>query len=163
MAKLTLRPATLPDAPRLAQLLHQSVHAISPRDYSPAQLSAWSPAPMDTAKMRARLADGRMVWVAETALFIAGFIELEPSEDQSVGHIDCFYRTPEAAGQGVGQALYAALETRARKNGLGTLDVEASEPARRFFLHQGFKVTARQDLIRAGVPLHNFKMRKAIR
>jgi putative acetyltransferase len=37
------------DAPALARLFHDTVHAIAARDYTPDQLRAWSPAVPDAA------------------------------------------------------------------------------------------------------------------
>ncbi|MGH1367744.1 MAG: GNAT family N-acetyltransferase [Maritimibacter sp.] len=159
MASVTLRLAAPSDARGLAQLMHGAIHAISDCDYTKAQRDAWSPAPMPAANMAGRLTDGRTVWVAETAepTDPLGFIELE-----ATGHIDCFYLTPSAQGTGVATLLFAALEAQARARGLGTLTVDASTVAKRFFLKRGFLVIEKQTLKRAGITLHNFKMQKTL-
>ncbi|WP_135506057.1 GNAT family N-acetyltransferase [Roseovarius aestuariivivens] len=144
------------DAAALSRILHDAVHGLGMRDYTPAQLAAWSPTPQPPAQFAARLGDGRAVFVAEdAALAPCAFIELLPS-----GQIDRFYCAPGHAGIGVAAALYDHLETEARRRGLDRLTVDASAMARRFFLRQGFTELARQEVERAGVTLYNFAMAK---
>lgn len=83
--------------------------------------------------------------------------DLEPD-----GHIDHLYCRPDAAGTGVTAALYQALEAAARARGIARLHTEASEPARRFFLKQGFTVVSRNDFEVAGVAIHNWRMEKRL-
>ena len=45
------------DAPALAALFHASVREIGIRDYTAAQVAAWSPAPFDPAILIARAAE----------------------------------------------------------------------------------------------------------
>jgi putative acetyltransferase len=154
----TIRLFRPSDATALAQIFHRAVHEIASAHYSPDQCAAWSPAPRRAENWARHAADGRMVFVACDAQDKPlGFIELEAD-----GHIDCFYCHPEAAGTGVGAALYAALEAEARTRGLARLYVEASEPARRFFDKAGFSVLRRREFERRGVQLYNFAMEKPL-
>ncbi|WP_298492582.1 GNAT family N-acetyltransferase [uncultured Maritimibacter sp.] len=140
------------DAGALAQIFHAAVHETAALFYSPEQCAVWSPAP-DVAKFSDREADGRSVWVAEGAVGVTGFIELEPD-----GHIDCFYVHP----RGAGRALLAMLIAAAREAGLSRLHVEASEVARPFFAREGFVTGERRDFVRSGVALHNWAMSKTL-
>jgi putative acetyltransferase len=88
---------------------------------------------------------------------VVAFTDLEPD-----GHIDRLFCAPEAAGRGVASRLYDAIETAAREQGLERLFTEASELARRFFERKGFTVLERQDMILRGVPIHNYRMAKAL-
>ncbi|HBZ44905.1 MAG TPA: GNAT family N-acetyltransferase [Maritimibacter sp.] len=136
------------DALALAEVFHHAVHVTAARDYGPSQLDAWSSAPLPD-RFADREADGRIVWVAEDAARVVGFIELEPN-----GHIDCFYCHP----RGAGTALYDALEAGAR--GMEQLFVDASKTARPFFERRGFEVIEAQNVDRGGVTLMNFRMEK---
>ncbi|OYY91680.1 MAG: GNAT family N-acetyltransferase [Sphingomonas sp. 28-66-16] len=144
------------DAPALAALFHAAVHRLAARDYTPHQRGAWSPAAPDPARYLARAADGRRLLVAvdddDTPL---AYGDLERD-----GHIDHFYCHPDHAGTGLTIALYDALERIARDEAIAMLYVEASEPARRFFLRRGFVEEARRDFDIAGVPIHNYRMTK---
>lgn len=142
------------DAAVLAEILHAAVHEIGGRDYTAAQLAAWSPAPLSAESFHSRVSDGRSVFVAVSAADVPrAFIELERD-----GHIDCFYCHPEVAGTGVGRLLFAHLKTAAIAARIPRLYVEASEAARRFLLREGFHVIARRDFERGGVEIHNYDM-----
>jgi putative acetyltransferase len=146
------------DAPALAALFHAAVHDIASHHYSQAQVNAWAPEVPDPARFLARAADGRTLLVAvDEGDAPLAYGDLEPD-----GHIDHLFCRPDAAGTGVAASLYAALEAAARAGGIARLHVEASEPARRFFLKRGFVVAARRDFELAGVPIHNFAMEKRL-
>ena len=154
---LRIRPFEARDAGDWGRIFHAAVHAVGARFYSPEQCAAWSPDVPPVDRVLAHV-DGLQVWVAvDGADRVQGFIELEPD-----GHIDCFYLAPDVAGSGVGAALYAQLEATARVAGISRLYVEASEPARRFFLRHGFQEDARRDFDMRGVRMHNFAMSKAL-
>ena len=155
---MEIRPFRPEDAEHLPGLMHAAIHTLAARAYSPAQLAAWSPAPMPADTFLARARDGRDIFVAtDDKGQPLGFIELEPS-----GHVDCFYCAPDAAGQGIGAALYAALERAAIARALPELHVDASEIARGFFLRRGFCQIARNTIRRHGTILHNYTMTKTL-
>jgi putative acetyltransferase len=88
---------------------------------------------------------------------VVAFTDLEAD-----GHIDRLFCAPEAAGHGIASRLYDTLEAAAREQGIGRLYVEASELARPVFEHKGFTVLERQDNMLRGVPVHNYRMAKAL-
>ena len=100
------------------------------------------------------MADGRRCWVAvDDQDRVTAFVDLEPD-----GHIDVLFADPAVAGRGVTGALLDVLEQAARESGLSRLYVEASEPARRFFLKRGYSVVRRRDFEIGGVAIHNYAM-----
>jgi putative acetyltransferase len=152
-----IRPFQPADAPALAALFHASVRQGGSRDYSAAQVAAWSPAPPDPAKYICQ-ATGRVFLVAvNEAAEPVGYGVLEPT-----GHIDHLYCRPDVIGTGIGEALYAELENAARKSGMRLLFTEASEAARRLFARRGFIVERRNDFIINGVAIHNYRMSKPL-
>ena len=154
---MLIRPFEPADAEALAALFHASVHQVGIRHYSARQVAAWSPARPDAGRYRRRV-EGRTVLVAvDDGGVVAGYGDLEPD-----GHIDHLYCRPDVVGTGVGSALCAALEQVARDAGIAILFVEASEGARPVFERAGFRLDARKDFIIAGVPIHNYRMSKAI-
>jgi putative acetyltransferase len=155
---MKIRPFRPDDAPALAALFHAAVHGIARAHYSQAQVNAWAPEVPDPARFRARGADGRLLLVAVDA----GDAPLAYGDVEADGHIDHLFCRPDAAGTGVTASLYAALEAAARGRGIGRLYTEASEPARRFFLKQGFVVVARNDFDLGGVAIHNMRMEKRL-
>jgi GNAT superfamily N-acetyltransferase len=54
------------------------------------------------------------------------------------GEITLNYVSPDARFRGVGSALLAALEHRARERGNETCELESTETARRFYLARGY-------------------------
>ena len=156
---MNIRPYGPADAPLLSELYRRSVRELGPRHYTPEQVEAWASLTPSTERLEALVADGRTrLLAADLADRPVAFADLEPD-----GHIAFFYCAPEAAGRGAAAALYAALESAARAQGLARLHAEASEAARRFFARQGFNVIARRDFEAAGVPIHNYAVEKHLR
>jgi putative acetyltransferase len=73
------------DYVEIADLFHDSIHAIPASIYSEEELEAWSPTPPDYDHWKERLAR-KQPFLAVKDKIIVGFIELE-----SDGHIDCLY------------------------------------------------------------------------
>lgn len=146
------------DAEPLGRLFHRAVREGAAAHYDADQRAAWSPAPPDGAGWTARLAEAETV-VAEQAGEIVGFMSLVVTS----GYLDLAYVAPEVMGGGVADALYAVLETRARCAGPGHMTSDASELARPFFERHGWQVIARQEIVRGGVTMHNYRMEKTLR
>jgi putative acetyltransferase len=146
------------DAPELARIFYAAVHQVAGLHYSPEQLNAWAPAVPSSERFLERGADGRILLVAaddSDRPFAYGDLEKN-------GHIDHLYCRPDVAGTGVASALYDHLEAAARDRGIVRLYVEASEPARRFFLRKSFVVLRRRDFTLGDVAIHNFAMEKRL-
>ena len=153
-----IRPFRPADAPQLARIFHAAVHQVAALHYSREQVEAWAPGVPEPEGFLERGADGRILLVAaDEADAPLAYGDLEPD-----GHIDHLYCRPDVAGTGVAAALYDRLEAAARDQGIGRLFVEASEPARRFFLRRGFAVIERRDVDLGGVAIHNFAMEKVL-
>lgn len=146
------------DALALAEIFFSSVREIGGRHYSAEQVAAWAPGLPDPHAYTRRAGDGRtlLVAVGEDGRPVA-YGDLEAD-----GHIDHLFCAPEWAGRGVAAQLYEALERAARTAGIDRIFVEASEPARRFFLKQGFEPASRNDFTLNGVEIHNYRMRKTL-
>lgn len=155
---VTIRTYEPRDAADVADVFFRSVRQVAISDYTPAQVSAWAPEPRTPEWAHQWAGDGRLVLLAtdENDRAVA-FIDLEPD-----GHIDRLFCAPEAAGQGIASRLYEAMEAAARQQQISRLYTEASELARRFFARKGFVVLERQDMVIRGVPIHNYKMAKAL-
>lgn len=156
--KVTVRAYEPRDAAGVADVFYRSVREVALSDYTADQVKAWVPRRWDAEREHQRSGDGRLVLVAaDEAGHVVAFIDLEPD-----GHIDRLYCAPEAAGRGIASQLYDGIETAAREQGIGRLFTEASELARHFFERKGFLVLERQDMILGGVPIHNYRMAKAL-
>lgn len=153
-----IRPFRADDAPALAVIFHAAVHEIARNHYSEDQVRAWSPEVPDTGRIAAWVDDGRLLLVAVDA----DDVPLAFGDLEADGHIDRLFCRPDRAGTGITALLYRALEEAAVGQSIGLLYVEASEPARRFFLRMGFTVAHRRDFEIGGVPIHNFRMEKRL-
>ncbi|UTW03982.1 GNAT family N-acetyltransferase [Amphritea atlantica] len=141
-------------AKEIADLFHQSVHAISPLLYSSEQKEAWAPTPVDYERWSERL-NAKKPFIALIEGRIAGFIELDDD-----GHIDCTYTHPDFQRRGVASGLYERLLNEARAKNIMRLHVEASLVAKSFFEHRGFTTVKKNEVQRNGVTLVNFSMEK---
>lgn len=144
-------------AREIAELFHQSVHAIAPWIYSPEQKEAWASSPVDYERWAERL-KRKQPLLALIDGRVAGFMELDAD-----GHIDCAYTHPDFQRRGVASALYAQLLAQARARNLTRLHVEASLVARPFFERRGFTVLRKNEVQRQGVILVNFLMEKTLK
>lgn len=156
--RMHIRPFRPEDAPALARIFYAAVHQIGGVHYSVEQLNAWAPALPNPDRFLEQAADGRILLVAaDDHDRPLAYGDLEKN-----GHIDQLYCRPDFAGKGVVSALYDQLEAAARDGGIGRLHVEASEPARRFFLRKSFVVLRRREFTVGNVVIHNFAMEKVL-
>lgn len=141
-------------AKEVADLFHQSVHAIDPSVYSPELKEAWAPTPVNYERWSERLNE-KKPFIAVIENRVAGFIELDAD-----GHIDCTYTHPDFQGNGVASTLYKHLLEEAKSRSIERLYVEASLIAKPFFEHRGFSVVKKNEIQKNGVSLINFSMEK---
>ena len=154
---MIIREAVPGDVPQIVRIFFETIHRVNTRDYTAAQVAAWAPAVPDAEAWAARKLPTRTTFVADDDGVIAGFGELEPS-----GHIDCFYCRHDYQRRGVGSAILARIEERARSLGAARLFAEVSITAHPFFEARGFSVVRQQTVVRRGVELTNFVMDKPL-
>ena len=139
-------------AREIADVFHQSVHAIDDSVYSAKQKQAWAPSPVDYQRWAERL-NVKKLFIALIDNRVAGFIELDDD-----GHIDCTYTHPDFQGQGVASALYELVLKESQDRDIRRLYVEASLVAKPFFERRGFNTVKKNLVQRNGVRLVNFSM-----
>ena len=144
------------DTAQVARLFHDTVRRINIQDYSPQQVTAWSPDDLYFRDWH-RVCSTRFTVVAEQKSKIIGFGELEAD-----GQIDCFYVHCLHQRQGVGARLYLAIEQKARDLNLTRLSVAASITAKPFFLSRGFEAIAEQQVSCRGENFTNYLMDKEL-
>ncbi len=145
------------DGPAARAVFHAAVHDGAAAHYSAAERAAWAPGPDMPADWETRLLAGTCLIAQDRLGRVTGFMTL--ADD---GFLDYAYVLPRVMGKGVAGALYDALEQRARRAGIPTLSTEASHLAQRFLARRGWRVIARQSVIRNGVALTNFRMEKRL-
>jgi len=153
---ITVRPLARSDSDAAAGIFFRAIQTGTRDAYTQAQRDAWSgPAP-DPEKWRERFLDLEG-FVVEAGGGVVGFMTLD-----AAGHIDLAFVSPDQAGRGVGAALYAAVEARARTLGVDRLTTHASLVARPFFERFGWRVDQEQAVDLRGQTLTNFRMSKRL-
>lgn len=146
VVEVSIRPATVEDAPSIAQ-----VHAASWREAYAGVISAEYLAGLDvdakTEQWRDVLAHlprpDAALWVAHGAERVVGFAHLAPSRDEdadrSTMEIHAIYLEPRAWGQGVARELLRTVLAAVPAESTVTLWVlAANERARHFYRRNGF-------------------------
>lgn len=137
---------------RLWELFFHSVRQVAIRNYSAKQVAAWAPDTLDETHWRVRI-ENNNPYVCEIDGQIVGFADLQPS-----GYIDHFFVDYRHQRQGVAKALFATIETEAKRQNLAELWANVSITARPFFESRGFVVVAAQQVSVRGETLQNFRM-----
>lgn len=149
---MRIRRYSVSDASAVHALFLDSVWHLCNSDYSLPELAAWAPRDMDAAVWAERFADQYSI-VAEDGMYgMIGF----GSADIMKGYVDMLYVASSAAGHGVGKTLLKALEARMEP----PFTVHASATAMPFFASQGYSVVRANTVVRSGVGIRNFLMRK---
>ncbi|MBE5037072.1 GNAT family N-acetyltransferase [Subdoligranulum sp. DSM 109015] len=147
---MLLRPYRTEDCPALTKLFYQTVHTVNAKDYTPPQLDAWADGHPDLAAWDRSLS-AHLSLVAVCDGVIAGFADMAPD-----GYLDRLYVHRDFQRQGIATALCDALEQAVP----GPYETHASITARPFFEQRGYRVVRQQQVLRKGIMLTNYVMRK---
>ena len=153
---IAIRPLSSADSDAIAQIFFDAVHLGTRQLYDCGQRQAWAgdaPDP-DGWRQKLKVLTG---FVAEVDGMAAGFMTIDET-----GLIDFAFVAPFAARKGVGRALYEAVEDKARSLDATNLTTHASKAAKPFFMRHGWSVEKEQTVVRNGVKLTNFRMRKSL-
>lgn len=142
------------DCPLMAKLFHDTVHTVNARDYTQAQLDAWSPGTVDLEAWNRSFSE-RDTLVAQIGGELVGFADMDRA-----GYLDRLYVHRDFQGQGIASALVSELEQRARESGAVRFETDSSITARPFFEKRGYAVAAENKVLRRGATLTNYRMTK---
>jgi len=121
---VTVRPARADDARAICSVRARAIRLSAVSHYTDSEIDAW--ANRATPESYAEAMRTRRIVVAETpgasGPRIVGFGQLHPGE----GIVEAIYVDPDHERQGIGTALFRALERDARAAGLPGLMLEAS-------------------------------------
>lgn len=148
---MKLRPYHPDDCPALAALFYDTVHTVNCRDYTADQCDAWADGMVDVAAWNRSFLE-HTTYVAEQDGQIVGFGDI--SRD---GYLDRLYVHARFQRQGVATALCDALEGAVKGR---PIETHASITARPFFAARSYRTITEQQVVRHGVKLTNFVMRK---
>ena len=148
---MQLREYIPSDCAQLAELFYQTVHNVNAKDYTQEQLDAWATGEVDLQAWDKSFRAHRTI-IAVVNGEIVGFGDMDET-----GYLDRLYVHKDYQGQGIASAICDELERFATGK---TFTTHASITARPFFLHRGYRVVRKQEVIRRGVVLTNFVMKK---
>lgn len=140
---MNVREATPDDADAVRAVHRESITGLGPDAYDDEQVEAWARGTEDADYEAAIAGDGHFV-VAEDGDEVLAFGSLSLSEpDDYEADVDAevtgVYVRPEVARQGVGSAVLADLEQRARTAGAETLGLTATLNALAFYEAHGYE------------------------
>ena len=144
------------DAAVLGEIYYLAVNEGAAEHYSDAERGAWAPE-VPSGRAWAQRLKPLTTFVAEAGGQVVGFMSLRDD-----GYLDLAFVRPEWRGRGAAVALYLVLEDHARASGMRWLGTEASRLARPFFLKNGWREIASQQVKIRNVWLENFRMDKRL-
>ncbi len=138
------------DCKEVTELFYNTIHLINVRDYSKEQVDAWANGKLDLAKWNQSFLKNYCI-VAIDEGKIVGFGDIDDK-----AYLDHLYVHAAYQGKGIGTAICAALEAKVR----GDVLTHSSITARTFFERRGYRLIKEQEVLRDGVWLKNFVMKK---
>ena len=148
---MQLRDYQTSDCEKLAVLFYETVHCVNAQDYTEAQLNAWASGKVDLNNWNRSFLAHHTV-IAEENGDIVGFGDMDDS-----GYLDRLFVHKDYQRKGIATAICNELERAVHGRQIVTY---ASLTARQFFLHRGYRVVKKQEVVRQGVLLTNFRMEK---
>lgn len=153
---MLIRAFRIGDEPDLHQVFLSAIHGLAVRDYTPDQVNAWAPTPVDP-----RLWADRMRTIAPFVMEHDGK-PVAYADLQARGYIDHFFVSARYARQGVGSKLMRRLHDEAAVKGIHVLTSAVSRTAQPFFRHWGFSIIEERQPVVRGVVIPNALMRKEV-
>ncbi len=150
---MRLREYKSSDCEELAELFYQTVHCVNARDYNPAQLNAWATGTIDLREWNQSFLKNKTIVAVENEK-IVGFGDIDET-----GYLDRLYVHKDYQGRGIASSICDKLEQFASGKVITT---HASITAKPFFIHRGYRVLRRQEVVRRGIAIVNYVMEKSI-
>lgn len=144
------------DCPEIINLFYETVHTINIKDYSQEQVDVWAPKNVDVEKWNTSFLKNHTFVVLNNQNKIIGFGDIEDS-----GYLDRLYVHKDYQKMGVATLLCNTLENSISTD-IKEITTHASITAKPFFEKRGYKVIKEQQVIRNGISLTNFIMKKFI-
>ena len=139
------------DCAELTRLFYDTVHTVNRKDYTPAQLDAWADGTPDLDRWNRSLQE-HFSLVALEGEKIIGFGDMD-----STGYLDRLYVHKDYQRRGVATRICDTLENAVD---VKSYETHASITAKSFFENRGYVIQKEQQVIRSGIKLTNYVMRK---
>lgn len=153
---MTIREYKSSDCKEIAELFYYTVHTVNAKDYTEEQLNAWATGDIDMKEWDKTLSEHFSI-VSIKHNRIVGFGDVNKS-----GYLDRLYVHKDYQRQGVATAICNVLEQFINGNNGNKIITQASITAKSFFEQRGYQAIREQQVIRNGIFLTNYFMRKEI-
>lgn len=144
------------DCPDLSKLFYDTVHTINAKDYSQAQLDVWATGNIDISTWDKSFLKHNTLVVEKDGI-IVGFGDMDDS-----GYLDRLYVHKEHQGKGIATLIINMLEKESGTQNIKDFTTHSSITAKSFFEKHGYEVLSSNTVMRDGIELTNFIMKKAI-
>ena len=151
---MKLRRYESKDCEELIRLFYDTVHTVNSKDYAKEQLDVWATGREDHVRWDNSFKD-HVTIVAEEDGIIVGFGDMDTQ-----GYLDRLYVHKDHQNKGVGGKIVAALENELFVHDTPAFTTFSSVTARPFFEKMGYKVEYKNTVVKDGVQLINFFMKK---
>ncbi|HCW74207.1 MAG TPA: GNAT family N-acetyltransferase [Clostridiaceae bacterium] len=142
------------DCEEIIKLFQETVHTVNARDYGKDQLDVWATGREDLVKWDNSFKD-HVTIVAEENGSIVGFGDMDRE-----GYLDHLYVHKDHQRKGVAAKIVGALENEAEFHDIPAFTTFSSITAKPFFEKMGYRVMYKNTVIREGVELINYFMKK---
>lgn len=139
------------DCKQILTLFYETVHAINSRDYTKQQIDVWANGQIDEKVWNASFLM-HYTLVAMQGNDIVGFGDIDET-----GYLDHLYVHKEYQRQGIASTICEQLEKHCQTVFITT---HASITAVAFFKKRGYQIEKKQEVIRQGIALTNYVMKK---
>ena len=148
---MQLREYQTSDCKQLAELFYQTVHSVNAKDYTKEQLDVWATGTVDLGEWNSSFLKHKTLVAVEDDK-IVGFGDMD-----NTGYLDRLYVHKDYQRKGIASAICDALESSSTEKAFIT---HASITAKPFFQYRGYHVVKEQEVIRQGIALTNYVMKK---
>ncbi|MGI6665696.1 MAG: GNAT family N-acetyltransferase [Christensenellaceae bacterium] len=131
-----MRPFETADAPMVAEIIRRNLQEINKKDYTAEQIERW--VSFFTSEQLILLAQERDIYVILEGNALAGTASVTKKIEEDTAYILTVFVLPELQQKGLGRALMAMVEDKARRNGARYVKVPASKTARKFYEILGY-------------------------
>lgn len=155
--EIQLRKAEAEDLEAILALFEVSVREGSKEEYTADQRQVWAAGAKNIKRWKRAIRE---------QCFILAFIEKRLAGFGSTskdGYVDFMYVHPDQMGKGVARALYEVMEGEMLGKGVKEFTTHSSHTARMFFERMGFEVIEENKVVRDGVSLSNWLMKKTVK
>ena len=144
------------DCEQILKLFFETIHSVNLKDYNKKQIQVWASGEEDPILWNNSLSEHFTIIAADKDRkdIITGFGDIDKT-----GYLDRLYVHKDYQNQGIATMICDQLEKAVNTASITTF---ASITAVPFFQSRGYRIIQKQEVIRKGISLTNFRMEKLL-